>query len=602
MNDLEPGPREYLDTQKRAFAQTFQWGGALFERIASDGATVTYVRRLSEHLSVVRALLPVAIQEGFGTAPEILIACVSGQVKARDLEQARRELYRADRRLDLDLVFVVDAESGLEDRLARLPGRWGQWIPWSPIPAFAPLKTQLTLHLPHFDLYEEKNPVRGRQIIGRQAETQELTSRIESSACVGIFGLRKMGKTSVVRAATDQLDPVSKGLSLAFATEVDDEEIQPRVLVAWLDLQLVYDRSEKRLYDALHESLKSRFELAKVGVRPKPAVGSLGQIDEILRVALKYTAIPICIVLDEYDYLFEGSGGQPPIPGTAELLRMLRGWGQQTNRLSLVVIGRDPSFLEAPELGGFPNPFLNWAVSTWIRPLKQREAPELLRHLGKRVGLRIGAETARIALEETGGHPLLHRQFGSTLLALSKPRRRDPEGKVDTDPFASEAIEPFRQRDSVRSIFREIVHLLRNSYPDSYQMLLRASFGEGIAEAIKAYGGNSSRGARQLRHFGLILESGSELRVPQGLVAYIRETEHNPNKPPTSLSARNQSAPSRSPGIKAKPTTPEVFVKIRRQHPQPELAQGIKGFGKLPPLEELMKSQGSKGGGGENKS
>lgn len=63
--------------------------------------------------------------------------------------------------------------------------------------------------LPGFDVYEERDAVRGAQLVGRDAEVSALRTRVVRGDAMGLFGLRKMGKTSVMRAVTDWFDPAS---------------------------------------------------------------------------------------------------------------------------------------------------------------------------------------------------------------------------------------------------------------------------------------------------------------------------------------------------------------------------------------------------------
>ncbi|MEO7596152.1 MAG: hypothetical protein ABI134_33390, partial [Byssovorax sp.] len=75
------------------------------------------------------------------------------------------------------------------------------------------LLDQIAKYLPDHDLFERRDPVRGHQVIGRKDNIRDLSVRLQQRQSVGIFGLRKVGKTTLVRALTDALDPVSASLS-----------------------------------------------------------------------------------------------------------------------------------------------------------------------------------------------------------------------------------------------------------------------------------------------------------------------------------------------------------------------------------------------------
>ena len=354
---------------EREFLQLVPWGKSLLSRLRGDGAAITQLRVIGPNRWLLRSRIPEGLQEAYGTAPEILFLVVYDEVKGEDLQTARKELLRKDFDLDPDLLVIVDDGPRLKERLGRLPLQWGQWVPWSAgedgFPALAELFRE---HLPLYDVFEQRDPVRGRQVIGRNEIVSDLRKRVQQGQAVGVFGLRKMGKTTVVRAVTDWLDPLS-------AHPNDREDGQSSILAVWLDSERLVERTLDALARQLHKELKKRLSADNRAPLPE---GDLADLGGLLEAALDRTDLPLCVVLDEYDLLFEGSGGQPGIAGIEKLFRAFRAVAQLTNRLSLVVIGRDSSFFENPEMNGWPNPMLNWLVPFWLCPLTAEGADELL--------------------------------------------------------------------------------------------------------------------------------------------------------------------------------------------------------------------------------
>jgi hypothetical protein len=496
------------------------WSGALIQALAADGAKVSYARSWRDIVWFLWVLLPESSQSAFGTAAQVLLVAVKGEVQARDLERARIELYRSNFQLDLDLLIICDDAPNLEARLQRMPGRWGQWVPWPAARDGMPsLSEQMRQHLPRYDIFEEKNPVRGRSVIGRDQEIAELTNRIERGESAGVFGLRKVGKTSAVRAVTDALDPISAQLSQTGDVEGDKSDC--RTLVSWLDVQRIYDRSAPRLFSTLADVIRKRLIAHEVSA---PALSGvpIDQVNELLQFALEKQQLRMCIVLDEYDYMFGGGQGQPPIPGVSELFRMLRGWAQETNKLSIVVIGRDPLPFHRPELEGFPNPMLGWFVVRWLGPLAEPQAKELLTRLGRRVGLDIDEPTAKSAFALTGGHPLLLRQFGSGLLEEAQ-RHPNHEWPQPTAALAESVTKRFIERATVTVICEEIVALLSSRFSNAYDKLLNFSY-RGVPKGLQ----RTSKGVEILTDFGLLLESDAGPWVPSVLLEYVRRREDPP--------------------------------------------------------------------------
>ena len=512
---------------RKSFTQTVPWGEKLLNRLEKDGASLTHIRWANDNSNdscFLQIHLPEILQNAYGLAPEALLLAVRDEVQSQHLQTAREVIYTQHFRFDFDLLIVVDNKPNLAERLDRMFQVWGQWIPWSLRDGdFPPLKTQFHQHLQSFDIFEQRDPVRGRQVIGRKRTVEDLTKRLQRGQAVGIFGLRKIGKTTVVRAVTDELDPDSLRFSLPGSNYLVNDLNKARLLVVWLDVQNVWERRLDCLLQCLQKELERRFAFERIPLpQPDAAATPLDRLSTALETALQLTSLPLCIVLDEYDLLFEGYDGQPAIQGIEKLFRLFRGLAQQTGKLSLVVIGRDPDFLQRPEMGGHANPMLNWFIPYWLGPFEPTDADELLSRLGRRVLLNVGVETRKTALRWTGGHPLLHRQYGSALLTLA--RTRQPEALlIPTDAFHQQAVDIFLKRDSVITQCREIFHLLDARYPQAADLLrkLCQEPERDLPEIIQNHGGWYKPAIRILQNFGLVLESRQSPCIPEVLRWYV---------------------------------------------------------------------------------
>lgn len=436
----------------------------MLQALEQDAFQPTHIRRAGPRW-FVRLGVPLAVQEGFGLAPEVLVVVVDGEVRARDLHHAADEVVNSELRLDGNLFVVADATPypPLHERLERLAGH-SQRVAFVPSAGVWPsLKRVLREALPGFDAYEDRDPVRGAQLIGRSTELSELKTRITRGDAVAVLGLRKMGKTSLVRAVTDWWDPIS-GLQ-----EASSNTISTQGVAIIMDAGTVMDRSVDAVSDELIRSLRRRMNVAGRALPSTTKDSGIAALKDLGEHLLE-EGERLCFVFDEYDLLFEGEGGQAPIQGIGRIFRLLRGWSQlYRGRVSMVLIGRDPSFLSLPELDGVTSPLLAWCTPFWIGPLGRDAANELLRKIGKRVGLDVGASSAVLALRWTGGHPLLHRQFGSALRGAV--RRHEAGWGVATDPMCEQGLAAFLKRDAVLDVMREIQALLTKRFPDGWRVL-----------------------------------------------------------------------------------------------------------------------------------
>jgi hypothetical protein len=485
---------------------------SMFRVLKRDGFLLTHVRNGARPVWFVRVSPPRHLQEGFGLAPEVLIVVAQGEVQARDIHEANGEVIRSGLRLDGNLMLVADWNARtLAERLDRIGGH-GQRIAWGSEPngEWPSLTEVLRARLPGFDAFEERDAVRGAQLVGRDSEVATLRTRVVRGDAVGLFGLRKMGKTSVMRAVTDWFDPAS-GLREALL----GDDVTGSGVAVIVDASVLIERTVDALADELLEALRRRMRLAGEAMAPGERGGLAGW--KTAGETLLDRDQRLCVVVDEYDLLFEGESGEGAIPGIGRLFRLLRGWAQTRQGLvSLILVGRDPTYLSAPEIEGVTSALAAWCTPMWLGPLEPPKAVELVRKLGRRVGLNVGPASAEVAQRWTGGHPLLHRQFGSALRSVT--RLKDNAWGAPTDPFAPQTPAHFLERDAVLEVMREVVALLRKRYPSALDVLDGVAHGASWDDALTEHGGPNGDAGRTLRNFGLVTP---EHRIAEGLAWYL---------------------------------------------------------------------------------
>jgi hypothetical protein len=165
---------------------------------------------------------------------------------------------------------------------------------------------------------------------------------------------------------------------------------------------------------------------------------------------------------------------------------------------------------------------LGWFKEHWVSPLNKAGADELLSTFGRRVGLDVGRQTKDLAFGWTGGHPLLHRQYGSALLALVQKENPDKES-VETDPLRDRALDVFLERNAVTDIPREIYELLAFRYPEAEALLDELARADmGGREVLQRHGGFRGQAARVLRNFGLLGGTEEQPTLFEALKWYTR--------------------------------------------------------------------------------
>jgi hypothetical protein len=365
--------------------------------------------------------------------------------------------------------------------------------------------------LPTINVYEERDAVRGAQLLGRDEETSTLQTKIVRGDAVAVLGLRKVGKTSLVRAVTDSLDPAS-GVEASSHPAAASSGV-----VVWMDAEAVIEPNVDAVTTELLRALRQRTRSAGEDDFSIPDSGGLldwkRTCERILDAGRRLT-----VVIDEYDVLFESGAERAPIPGLSRLFRLMRAWSQlRQGQFSLVMIGRDPSFISYPELDQATSPLFLWCSPMWLGPLRSGQDTLLLRRLGKRVGLQIGHRSGERARIWTGGHPMLHRQFGAALWTLMRSRKYG--WGTDSDQLLDAADDSFVARKDVSAIARELRELLRQRYPDALRLLVDLIHSDPN-EAVALHGGPASDAYVLLKNFGVLGDEANT--VPRYLRWYFK--------------------------------------------------------------------------------
>ncbi len=499
------------------FSNEIPWGRTWIHALEEEGFAPIEFRRVPGDGSPDRTWLvhtrPAAShRRALGLAEEVLFVVSRDAVGIGDLTHVHDEVVRSGLRLDGSVIVVTDGRpDDLRRRLSNLPG-YGQRVAW-PVRAGAtiPLLEALRAQLREVDVFDERDPVRGAQLLERRGEFDALARHVTGGDAVVIAGIRKVGKTSLARAVTDWLDPAS-GLRRA-----SRDAPASRGVAVWVDAQAIVDETADGVADEILRALRRRMRMAGSPAQEGSRASGMEGLKTSLEALLDRGEL-LCVVIDEFDLLFERVGGATPVPGISRLFRLLRALSQRhPGRFSLVLIGRDPRLLDAPMLEGVTNPLLLWCHTFWLGPMRPPHDGNLLRHLGRRVGLAVGPRSVEQARAWTGGHPLLLRQWGSVLWSVAQKRRS--RWGASTDALLEGVEGDFRGRDTVMTVAREVIDLLQTREPSSFALLEELAMAAAPGEVIARAGGLSAPACQTLIRYGILAQD--PLALPRFLTDWL---------------------------------------------------------------------------------
>ena len=348
------------------------------------------------------------------------------------------------------------------------------------------------------DPYNESIPIRDPNLFfGRTAQLQTIPALLSQGQHVGIFGLRKTGKTSLAHLIQLRFRDVP--VASISCQEFDGYEASPFLL---------------RVADALRTELRYRFSIRE----PSDASGDYNTQLRSLISTWQRTgqSEPFVIILDELDSLLPLGEPNPDDHLLAQgrrVLGVLRALAQELNGVVLVAIAYRPDINRINRLSAKAgeNPLFMGFHEVFSGALSSDECDTMIRELGAWRGIEWEPSALRLLYDYCGGHPFVARLFASE--ACERGRRTAiTAGRVeDTADSIRENIHThriggiYRQiADTIRAEELELVkHIVQNTQPLSECQLLP----------------NQEQALADLEHFGLVTGEG-DIRLSAKLFEY----------------------------------------------------------------------------------
>ncbi|HEY9832366.1 MAG TPA: hypothetical protein V6D26_17400 [Stenomitos sp.] len=159
--------------------------------------------------------------------------------------------------------------------------------------------------------------------------------------------------------------------------------------------------------------------------------------------------------------------------------------------------------VEKPTIRGNDNPIFNSVPVEYLERFDVPHTREMVRKLGKLMGLKFDETIYSKLTEDYGGHPFLIRQVCSLIHKLNN---QDLPIKVNRIIY-EKAKNEFDMNQATKYI-EMMMSVLTEFYPDEYTMLQSLAIGE--IELFKTYASDSPEYTNHLKGYGIIEQSGDE--------------------------------------------------------------------------------------------
>jgi cold shock CspA family protein len=330
--------------------------------------------------------------------------------------------------------------------------------------------------LSQIDRYRENYPVHGRDFFGRERDLAVLNKNIELGKPTGIFGLRKVGKTSILyQLAYIRTKDLVAYVDAQAATIYDCKFILWEALNKWLDMEASHDRHNGR-------PKSSKLKLSRENYA---TVDELPDFDEVLRLfdedvrvllAANLTTVKLVLLIDEIELITPSRDNRAEWIGALQMIRYLRGSAQNTSKRFIPIIaGANPKICEDPHWGAEDNPVFQFFDENFIPLLPETDCKELIVKIGELMNVSYEKPALDSIFKAVGGHPYFTRRLCSHIVSIFVERPL-----LVTMEMVEIAQEEFLIKEE--ALFKDIVFRLTRDFPDELEILKWVARGGEIGE------------------------------------------------------------------------------------------------------------------------
>ncbi|MCP5524513.1 MAG: hypothetical protein H7A46_23535 [Verrucomicrobiales bacterium] len=426
----------------------------------------------------------IEFSESYGISSLLLVRCMFqadvGIQELRHLDQklaSCRESQIADSEVALLLVasLTPDIERALYARIANRREHLPAIVPISQAEIerssdkVNALRGALDKWLFKRDLFAVNAPVFGARFFGRINPIAEIRDAISASKPVGIFGLRKVGKTSMLheieRRSAESGDIVLYLDLLALPEDVTDT----RWLYWDLGTQL-RTKSQHFVDTSFQWRLGGVFtDYLAIPAEFPVATAFDSDLKRVLSIIEDATITPrpkVVLMLDEVERLLPTRLGEPGFRGFFGFFSYFRGLSQQTGDFTMIVTAANPGIQETAQFAGRDNPVFNYFKEVYLKFFELVECRQMLTQLGRGMGIAFQSGACELIHSLTGGHPFITRQLGSFLAEKypDRPLRL-------TSETVKAAVDDYLDLRGDKD-FNEIFERISRDYPDERDICL----------------------------------------------------------------------------------------------------------------------------------
>lgn len=346
---------------------------------------------------------------------------------------------------------------------------------------------------------------------GRSDLIHQIVNRHRSGENSGLFGLRKTGKTSVIYGIRRALESTND-----FSIFIDCQSPAFHQKPWYKALKYVIDQAE--ISDSLRGQLCSSEQYT--------VDGATEAFEKDLLLIHNFDKKRVLVIFDEIEQTTFGISPSDHWRESLDFIffwQSLRSLFQKHDKVfTYLIVGTNPKCVETPLINGVDNPIFNQIPHEYIPPFDVPQTREMVRKLGKFMGLKFDEAVYGRLNEDFGGHPFLIRNVCS---AINKIVSRDRPVRVDRGVY-QKGKELFLRE--YQSYIEMILSVLKEYYSDEYEMLRMLALGD--TETFEEFAALSSEYTNHLAGYNIIDQNNGHYTFQIEAVCQYLQTVHKYTK------------------------------------------------------------------------
>lgn len=334
------------------------------------------------------------------------------------------------------------------------------------------LQARLRVFLYERDLFGIASPLKNDNLFfgnDRTSVISELYGKYRQGEHGGVFGLRRIGKTSVLNLLRRRVEE-DGGAAIYF-------DCTKYHLQRWNSFlhQIVIELQEKYAFENCSEEslhLPKGFTLSEQSSRYNEAKAMLSFEADLTSIYHALSDTRILLIFDEIELIgYETSPSEHWKNGNDALFfwQTLRSISQtNSNVFSFIITGVNPKCIEASKINGYPNPIFNVLSPLYISLFELADVKRMVSDIGGYLGLKFEEEIFTKLIDDYGGHPFLTRQVCSRINADILTRGENRPFLVTKYSYGKYASE---YRSKMEGVISQILDVLQDYYPKEFALL-----------------------------------------------------------------------------------------------------------------------------------